>query len=233
MKRSQIALLSVVGVLAGIVVATVVSARIALNPEYTAFVDGELVSEGAELRGFREIEVDGTWQVNASQGDDWQMDLSYPDGFEDRIKLRVLGDRLRMSILSDSWLDEPDIRPSVDIIMPDLEEVEVKGSAKLDLSGFKGRRLEIDVAGAAQIIGRDGRYEELALSVAGASHVDLSGVAVTEADIDLAGASKVVLTMSGGTLSGFVAGAGSVEYYGWVSAEKVQVAGFARVEHVE
>ena len=39
--------------------------------------------------------------------------------------------------------------------------------------------------------------------------------------------------MSGGTLSGFIAGAGSVEYYGWVSEKTVQIAGFARVEHVE
>ena len=159
------------------------------------------------------------------------MDLSYPEGFEDRVRVQVVGDRLRLDIRSDSWWDEPDIRPTANIVMPELEEVEVRGSAMLDLSGFKGRRLEIDVAGAAQVMGRDGRFDELELSVAGASHIDLRGVAVTDADIDLAGASKVTLTMSGGALSGFIAGAGSVEYYGWVSAETVQIAGFARVEH--
>ena len=70
MKRSQIALLSVVGVLAGIVVVTVVSARIALSPERMLLVDAAQVSESAELRGVREIEVAGTWRVNASRGDD-------------------------------------------------------------------------------------------------------------------------------------------------------------------
>ena len=161
------------------------------------------------------------------------MDLSYPEGYEDSVVVHVVGDRLRLGTQSDSWLDEPGFRPTADIVMPVLEEVEVRGSAKLDLSGFKGRRLDIDIAGAAQLTGRDGRFHELELSVAGASQIDLQGVSVTDADIDLAGASKVTLTMAGGALSGTIAGAGSVEYYGWVSANRVQTAGFARVEHVD
>lgn len=233
MKGSNIALLAVVGVLAGIVVATVLSARIALSPDSTRFVGGARVSESAELRGVREIEVAGTWRVNASQGDDWKVDLSYPEGYEDRVMVYVVGERLRLGTQSDSWLDEPDFRPIADIVIPALEEVEVRGSAKLDLSGFKGRHLDIDIAGAAQLTGRDGRFHDLELSVAGASHIDLRDVSVTDADIDLAGASKVTLTMAGGDLSGTIAGAGSVEYYGWVSANRVQTAGFARVEHVE
>ena len=233
MKRSQIALLSVTGILAGIVVATVVSARIALFSDRTAFVGEAQVSESNELRGFREIEVAGNWQVNLSRGDDWQTDLSYPAGFEDRVEVHVVGDRLRLGIQSDSWMDDPDIVPSADIVMPELEEVDVKGSAKLDLAGFSGRRLEIDIAGASQLTGRDGHFDALELSVAGASYIDLRGIAVTDADIDLAGASKVTLTMNGGALSGFIAGAGSVEYYGSVSAETVQIAGFARVERAQ
>ena len=233
MKRSQVALLSVGGILAGIVIATVVSARIAMT--YGVFTPGETdaVARAAEIRGVNEVEVDGTWRVNLSRGDHWRMDLSYPEGFRDRVGVQVVGDRLRLGSQSDSWLDEPDLRPIADIVMPELEELKVRGSAQLDLSGFKGRRLDIDVAGTAQLTGSDGRYEELELSVAGASDIDLSGVAVTDAEIDLAGASKVTLTMSGGTLSGFIAGAGSVEYYGWVSEKTVQIAGFARVEHVE
>ena len=233
MKRSQIALLSVAGILAGIVVATVVSARITLSLDRSAFVDGAQVSASTELRGFREIEVAGNWQVNVSRGDDWQMDLSYPGGFEDRVEVHVVGDRLRLGIQSDSWWDEPDFFPFADIVMPELEEVDVKGSAKLDFVGFRGRRLEIDIAGASQLTGRDGQFDALELSVAGASHIDLSGIEVTDANLDLAGASKVTLTMNGGALSGFIAGAGSVQYYGSVSAETVQIAGFARVERAQ
>ena len=179
MKRSQIALLSMAGILAGIVVATVVSARIALSLDRTAFVDRAQVSASTELRGFREIEVAGNWQVNVNRGGDWQVDLSYPGGFEDRLEVHVVGDRLRLGIQSDSWLDEPDFSPSADIVMPALEEVDVKGSAKLELAGFRGRRLEIDIAGASHLTGRDGHFDALELSVAGGSGPSMSSTPLT------------------------------------------------------
>ena len=68
--------------------------------------------------------------------------------------------------------------------------------------------------------------------VAGASDINLRGIAVTDAEIDLAGASNITLTMDGGALSGSMAGAGSIEYYGSVATESVRVAGAARIERV-
>ena len=232
MKRSQIALLSVVAALAGAVVAGVVSARIALAPESMAFADREPVPAGLEIHGVREIAVAGSWQVNLRRGDEWRMDLSYPDALADSVEVRVVGERLRLDVRSESWWDEPDILPFADIVMPELEEVDVNGSALLDLKGFRGQHLDIDVAGASRLVGHDGHFDALELSVAGASHIDLKGVTVRDANVDLAGASEVTLTMHGGSLSGSIAGTGSVEYYGEVPAERIQIAGFARVERM-
>ena len=79
MKRSQIALLSVGGVLAGIVIVSVVSARIALSHGGTGFPNAESVSDAAGLRGFDGVEVAGRWRINVSRGDDWRVDLSVRD----------------------------------------------------------------------------------------------------------------------------------------------------------
>ena len=233
MKRSQIALLSVGGILAGIVIVSVVSARIALSHGGTEFLDTASIAGGAGLRGFDGVEVAGRWRVNVSRGDDWRVDLSYPEDLEDRIKVRLRGDRLWLGLKSGVPWNEPGFPVSADIVMPELEEVEVRGAAMVEVSGFRGRRLEIDIAGAARLEGLDGRYDELELSVAGASDIDLRGIAVTDADIDLAGASNITLTMDGGALSGSMAGAGSIEYYGSVSTESVHVAGAARVERAQ
>ena len=229
MKRSQIALLSVGGVLAGVVIALVVSARVALDHGATEHVNAEAIAGGAGLRGFHGVEVAGRWRVNISRGDDWQVDLSYPDALENRVKVHVTRDRLRLGLESDSWWNDSDL-PSADIVMPELEEVDVRGAAVLEMSGFRGRRLGIDIAGASRLEGHDGRYDELDLSVAGASDIDLHGIAVTDAHVDLAGASKVTLTMSGGTLTGSVAGAGSIEYHGTVATESVRVSGVGGVK---
>ena len=233
MKRSQIALLSVGGILAGIVIVSVVSARIALSHGGTEFLDTASIAGGAGLRGFDGVEVAGRWRVNVSRGDDWRVDLSYPEDLEDRIKVRLRGDRLWLGLKSGVPWNEPGFPVSADIVMPELEEVEVRGAAMVEVSGFRGRRLEVDIAGAARLEGLDGRYDELELSVAGASDIDLRGIVVTDADIDLAGASNITLTMDGGALSGSMAGAGSIEYYGSVSTESVHVAGAARVERAQ
>ena len=233
MKRSQIALLAMGGVLSGIVIASVVSLRIALSHGDSAFIDAKPVSRATYLRGFDGIEVAGSWDVNLSRGDDWQIEISYPGGLEDRVDVHLQGDRLRLGIASHTWWDEPDYPVTADIVMPELEEVGLRGTARVDLRGFRGHRLAIDIAGAARLEGHDGHYDELDLSVAGASHIDLRDMTVTDADVDLAGASKVTLTMDGGVLSGSVAGTGSVLYYGAVSAETIRLAGIARVERVQ
>ena len=232
MKRSRIALLSVGGVLAVIVIVSVVSARIALSHGGPGFLDGEVVSDAADMRGFDGVEVAGRWRVNVSRGDDWRVDLSYPEDLADRVTVRLRGDRLWLGFKSDIPWKEPGLPVSAEIVMPELEEVEVRGAAIVEVSGFRGRRLEVDIAGAARLEGFDGRYDELELSVAGASDIDLRGIAVTDAEIDLAGASNITLTLDGGALSGSMAGAGSIEYYGSVATESVRVAGAARVERV-
>ena len=230
MKRSQIALLSVGGVLALAVIASVVSARIAPDRGAAEVVDAQASTGGAGPRGFREVEVAGRWHVRLSRGDDWRVDLSYPEVLEDRVKVHVIGDRLRLGLESDSSGNDAGAPLAADIVMPALEDVEARGAAMIEVSGFQGRRLEIDVEGAARLEGRDGRYDELALSAAGASDIDLRGIAVIDADVEIAGASRVTLTMDGGALSGSMAGAGRIEYYGAVARESVRVAGAARVE---
>ena len=230
MKPSQRALLSIAGILAGIVVVTAVAGRVALSRSDSAILEGDLVSESRELSGFNEVEVAGALHVNLVRGDEWKVERSHADGMEKRLRIRVLGNRLRVA--GGSFPGSGSGSPvSVDIVMPELEAVELRGGSNVALSGFGGERLEIDVAGAVRLTGRDGRYEELELSAAGASAIDLRGIAVTDAAVDLEGASDVVLTMSGGVLSGSAAGAGSLRYYGTVSEERVEVAGITRIVH--
>ena len=231
MKPSQTVLLSMGGVLAGIIVVTAIAGRVALSRNHFAVVEGSRVSESADLTGITEVEIAGGWRVNLTRGDEWKVEVSDPGNREEHVRMHVFGNRLRLGGGSRAWWREGDAPNSVDIVMPALDELELRGGARIALSGFRGARLAIGIAGAARLEGRDGRYDELELSVAGASAVDLRGIAVTDAEVDLKGASDVVLTMSGGVLSGSVAGAGSLRYYGTVSEERIQVAGVTRIVH--
>ena len=229
MKPSQIALLSVGGVLAAIIIVTAVSARVALSRSGIEGFDADRIPASSELRGFNELEVSGRWHVNVKRGEGWQVALSHRDDLEDAVRVQVRGDRLRLGTRRSARRTESAHAPVADIVMPELEELDLRGTARIELSGFRGDDLSVDVAGAVRLEANDGRYDELELSVAGASEVDLKGLVVTDAEVDLAGASNVILTMGGGELSGSMAGAGRIEYYGSVSRETVEIAGVGRI----
>ena len=236
MRPSQKALLTMVGVLAGIVVVTALAGRVALSRSHVVVADGEGITGSPDLGEFDEIEVSGAWLVNLTRGDDFRIELPRPEDRGRRVRVHVVGDRLRLGRTTSArdgwrfaWGLEAGAPASVNIVMPELSALELKGSTRVALSGFRGESLDVDVAGAVRLEGRDARYEELDLSVAGASEVDLQGVAVTDARVELLGASEVVLTMSGGVLSGSMAGAGRLEYHGSVAEERVAIAGIARV----
>ena len=92
MKTSKIALLSVGGVVMGAIVVAALAVRIALDSSSQLFAQeggranrepGELTAESRELSGFDAIEINGSWTVDVRQGDDWQVDLSYPENYLD------------------------------------------------------------------------------------------------------------------------------------------------------
>ena len=231
MKTSTIVLLSLGGIVLGTVVVTAVVTRVVVGWGGQVGDDpGELTTASRDLAGFSSIEINGAWNVEVTQGDEWQVDLSYPENHPTDIEVSVNGERLNLnSTRPESLFGGPDMQFSAEIVMPALEELEVSGSGRVWLSGFEGARLEIDVTGATRIIGEDGRYRTLELSVAGASDIQFTEFVFTDANVDLAGASNLALTMDGGELIGSLAGAGRIEYSGTVSREAVDVAGFGWV----
>ena len=232
MKKSQIALLSVAGTLGAIIIVSTGVFRVALS-QVDPEPPGDPVTRSLDLEGFRGIAVEGAWRVTVTQGDEWQVEVTHPSNRE--IDAYVDGDLLRLDRRGSfgwPWRTR-NTRVSAEIVMPELEDLHLAGASRLEVSGFEGERLEMEIAGAVEIVGRDGRYEELELSIAGASEVDLRELVVVDAELDLAGASEVVLAMDGGVLSGSLAGAGSVDYYGTVAEEEVRIAGAARIRHVD
>ena len=232
MKPSQIAMLSAGGVVAGTIVVAALIVRIALSQTEPAGPGPRERAPGnSDLTGFSAIEINGSWQVNVTQGDVWQVRFSYPEGDREGLEASVSGERLRLNGESPRrWFGGSNTPFGADIVMPTLDELELAGNAEIEFSGFEGARLVIEIAGAAEVEGRNGSYDELDLSVAGASAIDLQGIVVTDARVDLAGASDVTLAMDGGELTGSMAGAGNIEYYGSVSRESIDVAGFGNVD---
>ena len=239
MKSSKIALHALGGIVVTAIVATVVAGRITLGGGGVARAQvdldpGEMTTVSHDLRDFDSIEIMGTWSVTVRQGGEWRVELSSGENFVRTAEVAVRDGRLSLKgTQTGSFFGRSNDPFAARIVMPELKELDLAGGMRVTLSGFEGERLSIDVAGATELTGEDGRYDELDLSMAGASNVQLRGFVFTDANVDLAGASNLELTMDGGELTGGLAGAGRVQYFGTVSREAVDVAGFGAVGPAE
>lgn len=245
MRKSQLVIVSAVGFFTLIMIVIAGIGRVALSQSdsgttrmaaSSAVVVGEQITRTFDVADFQSVDIEGLWQVDLTQGDEWRVEVSHSEDLEDDVNVYVRGDRLVLTRRSSGgwrWWRRTETRLSAEIVMPELSELELAGANQLDLSGFSGDRLKLEVAGANQVEGRDGRYDNLDLSVAGASEIDLGGIVVTDAKVDLAGASKVTLSMNGGVLAGTMAGAGAIGYYGTVAEERVRIAGVGRVRSLD
>lgn len=240
MKQSEKAVVTVLGVLAGLVIACVAFSGASLSDS-----DLHLTTRSKELTGFDQIKIQGDWQVNVVQGDQWQVSWSDSSDSENGsdsgnasdsshhktgVQVYVNGKTLKLKRKKKGhWWDEHNQTITAEIVMPELRKLDIAGGVQINMSGFEGEELDIDIAGAVQLNAEDGHYRELKLDSAGASDINLRGISIVDADLDIAGASDVLLTMDGGRLSGSLAGAGQILYYGEVSKEDIDVAGFGNV----
>jgi hypothetical protein len=232
-------MLSAAGALVGGVLAIAVAGRVGLG---SAVADeridlGQRVTRESALDGFTALEVRGAWTIEIEQGDAFRIELEFPEGIEDRLEVEVRGGRLVLDSEDSGvprwgWFGGERLDLTARIVMPSLTGVEIAGSGELRLDGFSGERLAIEVAGAANVETGTGRYDELDLDVSGAGRVEMSEMEFRDAAVDLSGAANVVLRMSGGVLSGSLSGVGNIRYHGSVSAERVNVSGFGRVEPI-
>ena len=210
LKSSETALLAMAG---SIVALILITALAVIVPQYrteAAQARDRVIATGLEYRGFRKIDAVGKWQVELIRGDDWEVDVSYPEAYADLVWLDLQGDRLTLEFDPPLWRDGPDFPVKARIVMPELEFLESKGYGEITMDGFEGRQLEIDIRGNTAIEGHGGRYGALRLSATGMSNVNLGGIIVRDADVNVRGTAWITLSMDGGTLSGRLAGAGTL-----------------------
>ena len=232
-RPSETALLAMLGVVVAVVLTWAVVVRIqsstASDPHMQTY-DGQVVAR-LDVRDFRKVEATGTWRIELNQGDSWEVELTFPDSLKRFLQFEVREDELQLDF--DPPHDSPALAATARIVMPELDRLKVRGYSEVGMRNFEGQRLDVDIQGNVTLDGHAGRYDELDLATTGKMRVDFRGVVVRNAAVDIVGYSRIVLYMSGGTLSGFLRGAGTLDYHGQAAEESVRIAGIARVRHLD
>jgi hypothetical protein len=234
MRPSQISLLAAIGLAAAVLVG--LAAWIAFSATYAGGIPEaawkEQRTRSVALEGFTGVEVRGQWAVTIERGDAWTVELSYPAAVEDRASAELEGRMLvigsRLNGFRTGFGRGP--RMSARITMPSLETLEISGAAHLEFSGFEGTELNVRASGATDLTGRSSRYRDVQLTLSGAGKLDLRDVIATNANVNLSGVGSIQLQLDGGVLSGNASGAGSIDYSGTVSEERIVKSGAVTVK---
>jgi len=229
MRKSQLALLTALGLVVVVMLGLGVWFRLTAGP--APELSGQRTSRSYDLTDFDRIDVEGQWQVTIERGNAWTVAVETPVEILDNVMVERDGDELSISYRG-GWCggcfrDGNTLKAT--ITMPDIESLDLSGATQLSFSGFDGRSLSLDVSGAVALTGASSRFDTLSLDLSGAGSVDFSDVRVTDANLDISGASNVKLQMAGGRLTGDMSGTANLEYSGTVSEERVEKSGFVNV----
>ena len=235
LRPRKAALLATLGAVAAVVLTwpVVVRSQPSTPTAVHIQIHGGQVVANLDVRDFRKVEAVGKWRIELIRGDSWEVELTYPENLKNFVRFGLRGDRLQLDFDPPLFHGSPEFAAAARIVMPEIDRLEVKGYSDVGMRNFEGQRLEVDIRGNVTLDGHGGRYNELGLAVSGYNRVDLRGIEVHDADVRIVGNSHVVLSMRGGTLSGFLRGAGTLDYHGQVAKDSVRVAGIARVRRLE
>ena len=236
MKRSQIAVLSVLGLIALIMLVLMGIGRVAVG-KTVDFETGDRpagwensgadASRTLDLTGFDSVVVEGAWMVRINQDDTYAVELRYPSGMEDQLLVDVRGNDLILD--TRDWHGRSGEDLIAEISMPVLSEIRIEGASDATFSGFNEDSMDVVIGGAASIKGYDTEVTNLTVRLQGIGQMNLEDVQSVNAEVNLEGAGEIRLFMDGGVLDGSLEGLGSIVYSGIVSEENINVDGFGKV----
>ena len=161
--------------------------------------EGEKTSSVSD---FDELEIHGLFDVRITEASYYSVDLIGSEEEKQKYKISQHGETLTIEYDNDrkkfDWNSNPlnlD-KIKINITMPQLESLELKGAGDVNFSGFNVDNLEIDVLGAVDIEGQ---------------------VNARDVIINMSGASKLELRGEGNTMEATVQGASQLKAYNFTT----------------
>ena len=193
---------------------------------------GDHITREYDLEGFNELQVVGGWDILVVADDNFSVVVEASEKAIGDLEVDKSGDSLVMAL---DYRKKADLNEfhgaSATIHMPVLNTVDIDGAINMNVDGFTGDQISFKLDGAGQIVGVSCRLEQLNVASNGAVNVDFSDSETRNADVNIEGAGNIVLNMTGGKLTGVLAGLSNLEYSGDVSLLDVKKDGIGGINH--
>lgn len=141
--------------------------------------DHHVFSDG-DLTDFDAVHINGSINATIVQGDEYAVEFIGDESEKEKYNVHKRGETLVISFDNDDeffWKKKKFnfSEMKINITMPELKELELKGAGKLTISNFEADNLDISVMGAMDVRGEDLNVNDLSILVNGASAIRLSG----------------------------------------------------------
>ena len=185
---------------------------------------GQMVTELRDIGSFDRIESNIGADIIVSIGATQSVSLTYDDNLIGYVTTKVKGRKLVIES-SRSFSSSSDCQ--IKIVVPQLEEVSVGGSGKIEVVGLDADRFAVELDGSADVMA-SGEVGELAIEVNGSGNVDTRDLVAGEATVEINGSGDVNV-MARDYLTATVNGSGDIVYAGNPSQVVRNVEGSGRI----
>ena len=174
---------------------------------------GNPKTETREVEPFHAVDLGGTFElvVHVDPANEQKLEVSGDDNIVPVISTKVSGGTLDVEI-DGANLVRPKTPMKIEVWVPNLDEVEVSGSADVDVEGLHGERFELDVSGSADS-DLSGTVDTLVVNVSGSGEVEARALMAKDVEVDISGSGKAEVFASD-SLDADVSGSGRVRYWG-------------------
>ncbi len=162
-----------------------------------------------EVAAFTSISTEGAFNIEAVCQKTQSLEIEGDNNILSLISTEVSGGILRLKNIQNYSVSEPVI---IRISVPNLDGLTVSGAGKVDVSGLKNEKFEIDSEGAPQIK-VSGSTKVIDIDTSGAAKIDTHNLHAAKGVVDSKGVSKIDVDVSD-QLDVTISGPSTVTYEG-------------------
>ena len=188
---------------------------------------GKLATEMRDLKNFSAIEVKGSSDVDVTIGKSFSVEVEADDNLLEYLETEVRHGTLFISY-AEGYSISTRRGSRLNITMPEIQEIEIRGSSDVRVDGAKGKELIVTIAGSGDMK-LSGAVDDFEADIRGSGDIDARKLVAREAYISIKGSGDVDVAVDD-FLDARISGSGDITYYGDPKVKK-RVRGSGDINH--
>ncbi len=188
---------------------------------------GKVATETRDLSDFSAIHTSGSTDIEITIGETFSVEIEADDNLLELLETEVRHGTLFVSF-ADGYSINTRYGSRLKITMPELNEIDIRGSSDIIASGLSGEELIVSIAGSGDVK-LSGEVESVEVDIRGSGDVDAKKLVAREAHVSIKGSGDVRIAVDD-YIDARISGSGDITYYGDPRVKK-RIRGSGDISH--